>query len=215
METNPAAKPSASQMRPVPAGSRADNLGYSPRAEARLPAGAGRSGRRKRVLRRRLSCRPRCWQEADTPGGPTSAQGSTQGCRLAHRGRRPLAGGGAAFAAGLFGGRYLVASSRWPSQRRACSRVSPHMSGLGWSEPQTAGRSGRPKIRQRSCSSSCTQGTPAGLPFGWPGMGELMDGAMQQAAQPGRQFMGRYYRPANSLGPAPLTRPGACGEMLW
>ncbi len=28
---------------------------------------------------------------------------------------------------------------------------------------------------------------PAGLPFGRPGMGLLMDGAMQQAAQPGRQ----------------------------
>jgi hypothetical protein len=33
------------------------------------------------------------------------------------------------------------------------------------------------------------QGTPAGLPFGMPGMALEMDGAMQQAAQPGRQFM--------------------------
>lgn len=31
------------------------------------------------------------------------------------------------------------------------------------------------------------QGTPADLPFGMPGMGLLMDGAMQQAAQWGRQ----------------------------
>ncbi len=42
-------------------------------------------------------------------------------------------------------------------------------------------------MRQRSASSSCTQGTPAGLPWGMPGLGVLMDGAMQQAAQPGRQ----------------------------
>jgi hypothetical protein len=30
---------------------------------------------------------------------------------------------------------------------------------------------------------------PAGLPFGMPGMALEMDGAMQQAAQPGRQFI--------------------------
>lgn len=30
---------------------------------------------------------------------------------------------------------------------------------------------------------------PVGLPCGKPGMGEVMDGAVQQAAQPGRQFM--------------------------
>gem|GEM_PF-3292563 len=29
-------------------------------------------------------------------------------------------------------------------------------------------------------------GTPAGLPFGMPGMGVEIDGAMQQAAQPAR-----------------------------
>ena len=65
----------------------------------------------------------------------------------------------------------------------ACVGFSPHMVSLGTSEPQTAGRSGRPKILQRSCSSSWTQGTPAGLPSGMPGIGELIDGAMQQAAQ--------------------------------
>lgn len=31
-------------------------------------------------------------------------------------------------------------------------------------------------------------GTPAGLPFGIPGIGLLMDGAVQQAAQLGRQW---------------------------
>ncbi len=57
---------------------------------------------------------------------------------------------------------------------------------------QTAGRPGWPKSRQRSAPSSRTQGTPAGLPSGIPGvpgMGLEIDGAMQQAAQPGRQSM--------------------------
>eukprot|EP01137_Pigoraptor_chileana_P028025 Opistho-2@11425 len=82
-----------------------------------------------------------------------------------------------------------VSRSIQPSQRRACSRLSPHMSSLGCSEPQTAGRSGRPKIMQRSSSSSWMQRTPAGLPPGIPGIGELMEGAMQQAAHRSRQFM--------------------------
>jgi oxygen-independent coproporphyrinogen-3 oxidase len=34
-----------------------------------------------------------------------------------------------------------------------------------------------------------TQRTPAGFPSGIPGTGDEMDGAMQQAAQPMRQFI--------------------------
>lgn len=34
------------------------------------------------------------------------------------------------------------------------------------------------------------QATPAGFPFGMPGIGLLIEGAMQQAAQPGRQARG-------------------------
>ncbi len=59
--------------------------------------------------------------------------------------------------------------------------------GLNW--PHTAGRVGWPKMRHWLASSSCMQRTPAGLPCGMPGMAELMEGAMQQAPQPGRQFM--------------------------
>jgi hypothetical protein len=43
-------------------------------------------------------------------------------------------------------------------------------------------------MRQRFASSSCTHLTPAGLPSSIPGIGLVMDGAMQHAPQPGRQF---------------------------
>jgi hypothetical protein len=84
------------------------------------------------------------------------------------------------------------AVSRSSSLRKniACGAESPHISREGGRLPQTRGRSGCPKILQPFCSSSCTQRTPAGLPFGMPGMGELIDGAMQQAPQPGRQLTG-------------------------
>ena len=54
---------------------------------------------------------------------------------------------------------------------------------------QKAGRSGLPKRAQRRSGRSCTQGMPAGLPWGMPGIGEVIEGAMQQAAQFGRQSM--------------------------
>lgn len=61
------------------------------------------------------------------------------------------------------------------------------MSAAGFSPAQNAGRVGLPKIAQRRSGSSCTQGTPAGLPYGMPGMGEVIEGAVQQAPQSGRQ----------------------------
>ena len=73
----------------------------------------------------------------------------------------------------------------------ACSRLLPHISGPGASELHTAGRSGWPKRRQRKASSRWGQGMPAGLPWGRPGRGLLMEGAVQQAAQPGRQAVAR------------------------
>ena len=65
----------------------------------------------------------------------------------------------------------------------ASSRQFPHISAVGIREPQTAGRSGFPKIRQRRFSSKLTHGTPAGFPFGIPGIGDEMEGAMQHAPQ--------------------------------
>ena len=61
-------------------------------------------------------------------------------------------------------------------------------------------------MAQALSAVSCTQRTPAGLLMplmsGMPGIGEEMEGAMQQAPQPGRQFMGEDYS-------APSPRMGA------
>lgn len=83
-----------------------------------------------------------------------------------------------------------VARSSRPIQRIASSRFVPHISADGCKPAHTAGRSGRPKIRQRWSSASCAQRTPAGLPCGIPGIGLEIDGAVQQAPQPGRQSGG-------------------------
>jgi len=74
-----------------------------------------------------------------------------------------------------------VRASRSASQCKANWRDSPHISKAGCRPEQQAGRSGRPKIRQRKSAARCEQGAPAGL------FNELIDGAMQQAPQPGRQ----------------------------
>ncbi len=75
------------------------------------------------------------------------------------------------------------------SQAMASTRVLAHISAFGSKDTHTFGRSAWPNRRQRSCSSNCTQRTPAAFPAGMPGMGVEMDGAVQQAPQPGRQSM--------------------------
>ena len=82
-----------------------------------------------------------------------------------------------------------VACSSCVSHASASVALLPHMSAAGMSWPHTRGRSGFPKIRHWFVSFSCAQRMPAGLPCGIPGMAELMEGAMQQAPQPGRQFI--------------------------
>lgn len=62
----------------------------------------------------------------------------------------------------------------------------PHISGEGLRPAQQAGRSGRPKMAQRLSGVSWAQRTPAGLPAGIPGIGDEIEGAMQQAPQPAR-----------------------------
>ena len=83
-----------------------------------------------------------------------------------------------------------VAISNTANIAIASSRDVPHISRSGRSEAQNPGRSGWPNNRHRSSSSNCTQGMPAGLPCGMPGIGEAIEGAMQQAPQPGRQSIG-------------------------
>jgi hypothetical protein len=47
------------------------------------------------------------------------------------------------------------------------------------------------------------------LPFGMPGIGEVIEGAMQQAPQPGRQFIADYSlrRSRAGLGGGPPVPP--------
>jgi hypothetical protein len=87
------------------------------------------------------------------------------------------------------GQRTDVARSSAASQRSASSRLPPHISGAGRRPTQTRGRSARPKIAHALSSVSLEQRTPAGLPAGIPGIALEIDGAMQHAPQPGRQFM--------------------------
>lgn len=76
-----------------------------------------------------------------------------------------------------------VACSKSSNQTIACCLEPPHISAEGCRLAQTFGRDGEPKIRQRKDSSSWMQGVFAGLPKGIPGIGEEIDGAVQQAPQ--------------------------------
>ena len=95
----------------------------------------------------------------------------------------------------------------------AAAASLPHISCEGCRPAQTAGRSGDPKMRQRRSSSSCTQGTPAGLPAGMPGMGELIEGAMQQAPQPLRQKGGASGGGMRGIVGHLRRRPGSPDKM--
>jgi hypothetical protein len=64
------------------------------------------------------------------------------------------------------------------------------MFSIGRRLAHTAGRSGWPKSAQRKSGSNCTHATPAGFPCGMPGIGDEIEGAMQQAPQFVRHSMG-------------------------
>lgn len=80
-----------------------------------------------------------------------------------------------------------VCSSNCLSQIMAEGASLRHISASGCRPLQQAGRSGWPKMAQRKSGVNWTQRTPAGLPSGMPGIGLLMDGAIQHAPQCGRQ----------------------------
>lgn len=97
-----------------------------------------------------------------------------------------------------------VSTSRLASHCRANWRDSPHISGVACRPAQQAGRCGWVKIRQRKSVLRCTQGSPAGL------ASELIDGAMQQAPQPGRQVNGASVMLAGGLAlDCPVVQIGA------
>jgi hypothetical protein len=76
-----------------------------------------------------------------------------------------------------------VAASSFVSQSSASSREAPHISELGCNPLQQAGRAGVSKILQRKSALKCVHGKPAGL------RSVEIDGAIQQAPHPGRQFI--------------------------
>ena len=82
---------------------------------------------------------------------------------------------------------HAVAASKVARKASASLRFAPHISSVGRKLTHTAGRSGRPKIAQRRSGINCTQGIPAGLPCGMPGIGDEIEGAMQHAPQFVRQ----------------------------
>lgn len=65
----------------------------------------------------------------------------------------------------------------------AASRSVEHISGEGCRLPHTLGRKAEPKILHKLSSDSCTHLTFAGLPSGIPGIGDEIEGAIQQAPQ--------------------------------
>lgn len=85
-----------------------------------------------------------------------------------------------------------VSCSSFANQSSASARERPHISSDACKPPQQPGLSGEPKIRHRMSSSNWAQATLAGFPPGMPGIGLVMEGAMQQAPQFGRQFMCPY-----------------------
>lgn len=116
-----------------------------------------------------------------------------------------------------------VAHSSCVSQSKAASRDAPHISSDGVSPEQQAGRSGCPKMAHRFASVSWIQRTPAGFPFAMPGMGLVMEGAMQQAPQSGRQERAVLFMPlldrigaedARTAGLAPAAYPAYHGARL-
>jgi len=84
----------------------------------------------------------------------------------------------------------LVSSSKNVSIANASWAELPHISKEGFKRLQTAGLSGLPNRRQRLSGVNWIHRTPAGLPWGMPGMGDEMDGAIQHAPQPAVHFNG-------------------------
>lgn len=69
----------------------------------------------------------------------------------------------------------------------------PQKRGSALKPPHTLGLSGEWNMAHRKSCVRWRQRTPAGLPLGMPGMGEDMEGAMQQAPQCVLQFIAQKY----------------------
>src|SRR5262245_4750442 len=107
-----------------------------------------------------------------------------------------------------------VARSSNVSRISASWSLHPHISGEGRKLEQTAGRSGRPNSAQRLSEVSWTQRTPAGLPRGMPGIGEEIDGAIQQAPHPTRHSIQHLLVNRKSASGAMKPRPLQCFVLV-
>ena len=76
-----------------------------------------------------------------------------------------------------------VESSRKFNITMASSLLSLHTYFSGIKSLHTLGLVGSLNMAQLESLSSCIQGSPAGLPFGIPGIGDVIEGAMQHAPQ--------------------------------
>ena len=98
--------------------------------------------------------------------------------------------------------------------RAFCCFWSPHISRLGFKLPQKLGRSGLLKIAHLKSLSKWIQATPAGLPFGMPGKGVLIEGAMQHAPQFGLQSIKIYTANLHNIDPSKTNAAHTCLDIL-
>ncbi len=86
-----------------------------------------------------------------------------------------------------------VIPSSCDKMAKASVRFVPQNSGSALKPPHTLGLSGEWNMAHPKSCVRWMQRTPAALPLGMPGMGDDMDGAMQQAPQFVLQFMAQKY----------------------
>lgn len=95
----------------------------------------------------------------------------------------------------------------------ASSLLEPQMSSIAGNDPQTDGLEGSLNREQRLPSVKWMHRTPAGFPFGIPGIELEMLMAIQQAPQSNLQFMGPPYSVAKQS--SEYSIPYSMISSLW
>ena len=97
----------------------------------------------------------------------------------------------------------------------ASSRDEPHISGWGRRPEQGLGRAGEPNRAHRVSAVRCGHRTPASFPWGKPGIGALIDGAIQQAPQPSRHSKGGDYAAIEAAAAVALAAAAASVPTVY